>query len=198
MSSSQKSRRVCLFYTEVKRHKYPWDMWHDINHGSFRGPSAGRTWSSCPVFIGVELLPENFVMTSSSSDSRTAAGIQLRWSGRWTLLLCTQLCRPPALECWGFLCGRIKSRVDIACSSLYNPSSRVFWGTRNRPFRVWENLSLARGHLLVWNPSRGLQLVDYDPGHWFNGWPFCWRGWRRWQGVWRRTSFDLVSFRPGA
>lgn len=82
--------------------------------------------------------------------------------------------------------------VLLACSSLYNPSSRLFWGARSST--PWEFKTRAVTICFAYLEAvLHLQLVDYDPGHWFNGWPRCRRGWRRWQRVWRRTSFDLRS-----
>ncbi len=102
-------------------------------------------------------------MTSSSSDSRTAAGIQLRWSGRWTLLQ-AQLSRPPALDGEDSCVAKF-NLVLLARSSLYQPSSIIQGVLRNQeqPFssegEFKTSCALPSACL---EPVSRLQLVDYD------------------------------------
>ncbi len=113
---------VCLIHAQLS------DM------ASIMVPPEDCLWTepggAARFFIGVELLPEISVMTSSSSDSRTAAGIQLRWSGRWTLLQ-AQLSRPPALDGEDSCVAKF-NLVLLARSSLYQPSSIIQGVLRNQ------------------------------------------------------------------
>ncbi len=135
--------------------------------------------------------------TSSSSDSRTACRnpVALEWDdGHYCKRSSPDLQRSNGEDS----CVAKLNRVLLALLFIIHPPGCS--ENQEQPFssegEFKDSCALPSACL---EPVSCLQLVDYDPGHWFNGWPRCRRGWRGWQGVWRRTYFALSSFciRPG-
>lgn len=76
MSSSQRSRGVCLFNTEVKRHKYPWDFGDMI---SVMVPSEDRLRAE-PGRVALFSLEWSFFLRTSSWHHRHLIPEQLQES----------------------------------------------------------------------------------------------------------------------